>query len=266
MINQSSPSFVKSLKIQIRVIHALVMREIITRYGRHNLGFAWLFVEPMMFTVGVATLWYFTKSAHGSDLPIVPFAVIGYSTILVWRNTAMRVGHAIEANTGLLYHRNVKAIDVFLARIILEVAGATTSFLVLSLIFIFFGKMGLPQDFLLMAQGWILLIWFSVALGLFVGALFEISDLIDRLWHAVTYLLFPLSGAGFFVFWLPKTFQEVVLYIPMVHFSEMIRHGYYGDLIPTYEDITYIVKWNLCLTFTGLFLVKYISKKVETSS
>lgn len=262
----SQTGFLNSLNIQLRVIHALVMREIITRYGRHNLGFAWLFLEPMLFTVGVATLWSFFKGGHGSDLPIVPFAVIGYSTVLLWRNSAGRVGHAIEANAGLLYHRNVKVIDVFLARIILEVAGATISFMVLSIFFIMIGMMKLPSDFLMMAFGWTLLIWFSVALAFVIGSLFEMSDVIDRLWHAVTYLLFPLSGAAFFVYWLPTQAQDLILYVPMVHFSEMIKHGYYGSLVPTYEDVSYMIKCNLVLSFIGLFLLRHISKKVEVSA
>ena len=258
-------NFTNSLKIQLRVIYALLMREIITRYGRHNLGFAWLFLEPMIFTIGVATLWYFFKIVHG-NLQIVPFAISGYSTVLMWRNSANRVGHAIQANTGLLYHRNVKVIDVFIARILLEIIGATISFLVLSLIAIGLGVMNLPNNFLLMITGWMLLAWFTIALALTIGVLFELSEIIDRLWHAFTYLIFPLSGAAFFVYWLPENFKKYILYVPMVHFSEMIRHGYYGDLIPTYENINYILCWNLVLTFTGLYLVKYITQKIEASS
>lgn len=259
-------SFLNSLKIQGRVIHALLMREIITRYGRHNLGFAWLFLEPMIFTVGVATLWYLTKSAHGSDMPIVPFAVIGYSTVLVWRNVASRAGGAVQANVGLLYHRNVRLLDVYIARCALEAIGATISLLTLSIIFNVVGVMSLPANFLYMVLGWGLLVWFALALGFVVGSLFEMSEVIDRLWHAFTYLMFPLSGAAFFVHWLPPTFQDIVSYIPMVHFSEMIRHGYYGDLIPTYESVAYIVVWNICMTFVGLYLVQYTSNKLEASS
>ncbi len=242
------------------------MREIITRYGRHNLGFAWLFVEPMIFTLGVVTLWYFTRAAHGSSLPIVPFALTGYSTVILWRNVSGRAGNAIEANTGLLYHRNVKVIDVFLARMLLEVAGATMSLMLLSLFFIFLGSMEMPNNFLYMALAWLLLIWFAMALGLTIGPLLHLSEPLDRLWHAATYLLFPLSGAAFFVYWLPSDFQDFVLYVPMVHFTEMIRHGYYGDLIPTYENIKYMISWNLSLTFIGLFLVRFITRKIEANS
>lgn len=44
-------SFWESLAIQRRVIGALLMREIITRYGRNNIGFLWLFVEPLLMTL-----------------------------------------------------------------------------------------------------------------------------------------------------------------------------------------------------------------------
>lgn len=266
MREMTEDTFLNSLKIQGRVIHALFMREIITRYGRHNLGFAWLFVEPMIFTTGVAMLWYFTKGAHGSDLPIVPFAVIGYSTVLLWRNVAGRAGGAAQANSGLLYHRNVKLLDVYLARFFLEIVGATMSFMILSTIFNLVGLMGLPADFLYMMFGWLMLIWFSLALGFIVGPLFEMSEIVDRLWHAITYLMFPLSGAAFFVYWLPSGFQEIVLYVPMVHFSEMIKHGYYGDLVPTFESIGYIATWNMILSFVGLHLVRYTSNKLEANN
>ena len=65
--------FNHSFKIQLRVIYALLMREIITRYGRHNFGFMWLFLEPMLFTTGIVILWYNLKGAH-SNISIVPFA------------------------------------------------------------------------------------------------------------------------------------------------------------------------------------------------
>jgi ABC-type polysaccharide/polyol phosphate export permease len=134
-----------------RVIHALLMREILTRYGRHNIGFLWLFVEPMIFTVGVAALWTVTKSTHGSNLPIVAFAVTGYSSVLLWRNMPSRCINGLGPNQSLLYHRNVRPLDVYASRILLEAVGATTSFLVLSLVFIGIGWMAPPEDVLKIA-------------------------------------------------------------------------------------------------------------------
>jgi capsular polysaccharide transport system permease protein len=121
----SEAPFLRSVAIQLRVIGALLMREIITRYGRANLGFLWLFVEPMLFTLGITALWTALSLHKTSTLPIVAFAVTAYSTVLLWRNCAMRCAMAIPPNVGLLYHRNVRVLDLLIARITLECAGAT---------------------------------------------------------------------------------------------------------------------------------------------
>src|SRR5882672_10818859 len=96
------PSLLRSFAIQRRVLYALLMREVITRFGRENLGVLWLVAEPMLFTLGVATLWTAGGLNHGSNMPIVAFAVTGYSSVLMWRNAATRSSTAIENNKPLL--------------------------------------------------------------------------------------------------------------------------------------------------------------------
>src|SRR5258707_12851703 len=90
-----------SLSIQRRVIHALLMREVITRFGRENLGVLWLIAEPMTFTLGVSALWSAAGMNHGSSLPIVAFAITWYSSVLIWRNTASKCNSAIHKNLNL---------------------------------------------------------------------------------------------------------------------------------------------------------------------
>lgn len=262
----SLKDFYHAFKIQLRVIYALLMREIITRYGRHNLGFLWLFIEPMIFVALISIFWSVVRGSTiqgGQQIEIMPFAAIGYSVVLCWRNAIGRVTKAISANSGLLYHRNVTVIDVFLARVFLEVYGAFVSFLVLMTLFYIFGKASIPDDALFMIFGWFLLTWFATALSFVIGTLCEYSEVINRLWGAFSIILFPISGVAFFVHWLPDIAKELILYIPMVHLTEMIRHGYFGDVIPTYESIGYIVWCNLLLSFLGLTLLKNVVNKID---
>src|SRR5438445_7785313 len=142
------------------------MREIVTRYGRDNLGFLWLFLEPMMFTLGVTGLWAGTGMRHGTSLPIVAFAVTGYSSVLLWRNCANRCSMAIPPNMGLLFHRNVRVLDLFITRILLEVAGATMSFFVLSTVWISLGWMEPQTDALKVLSAWGLLPRFGGCMAL----------------------------------------------------------------------------------------------------
>ncbi len=259
----SHTSLLRSFALQRRVIGALLLREVITRYGRHNIGFVWLFLEPMMFTLGITALWMALNATHGSTLSIAAFALTGYSSILLWRNCSNRIVNAIAVNHSLLYHRNVRALDVFMARLILEICGATMSLIVLAVVFSAVGLMRLPADVWTVMVGWGLLAWFAVGLSLLVGAASERSELVERVWHILTYLMFPLSGAGFMVDWLPKVARELIYWVPMVHGTEMIRHGFFGNAVRTYEDPLYFAAVNAVMTLFGLAMVLEAGRRVE---
>jgi capsular polysaccharide transport system permease protein len=263
MDRTSEPSLMQNLAIQRRVLHALMMREIITRFGRENLGVLWLVAEPMLFTVGVSVLWTAAGLHHGSPIPVVAFAVTGYSSVLMWRNSASRAGSAVGQNKPLLYHRNVQVIDVMLTRIALEISGATGSFIVLSLLFIYVGWMPPPVDLLEVVFGWLMLAWFGGSLALLIGAGTAFSEIVERLWHPAAYLLFPLSGAAFMVEWLPTSMQKVVLLLPMVHGTEILREGYFGDVVRTHYDVGYMAACCLVMSLGGLYLVRHMSHRVE---
>ncbi len=254
----------QSFAIQRRVIGALLMRELITRYGRHNIGVLWLVLEPLAFTVGVATLWSLAGMANRSPMPIVAFAVTGYSSVLLWRNTVSKCNAAIEQNFNLLYHRNVRVMDVFATRILLEIGGATASFMVLTLALLLAEWVEPPQDALKVIAGWLLLAWFGAALATFIGAAASFSEIVDRVWHPISYLMFPLAGAAFMVDWLPPAGQEVVLWLPMVHGVEMVRDGFYGHLMRTHYDVGYLVTANLVLSFLGLLLLRLAGRRAKS--
>ncbi len=256
-------SLLRSLTIQSRTLHALMMREVITRFGRDNLGVLWLIAEPMLFTIGVATLWTVAGMNHGSSLPIVAFAVTGYSSVLLWRNCANRSLMAIEANFPLLFHRNVKVIDVFITRSVLEIAGATGSFAILATFFTAIGWMAAPVDPLQVLFGWLMLAWFGTALAFAIGAGTAYSHIVEKLWGPASYLLFPLSGAAFMADWLSPSLREVVLLLPMVHGVEMLRDGYFGNTVRTHFDVGYMATSCLLLSLVGLYLVRDAGEKVE---
>lgn len=248
--------------IQKRVIFALLMREILTRYGRHNIGFLWLFVEPMVFTVAVIVLWTAMHSVHGSNLPIAAFAITGYSSVLLWRNMTFRCCEALEPNKSLLHHRPVQVIDIYLSRILLEIVGATTSFVVLSVVFIFTtDKIYPPEDYIEVLCGWGILIWFGASLSILIGGVCELTTLGKKLWHPISYILFPLSGAAFQVDALPAAAQQAVLYLPMVHGVEILREGFFGSQFRAHYSVSYAICSCLVLTIFGLALNRIMARQ-----
>lgn len=254
--------FHRSLAIQFRVIGALLMREVLTRYGRHNIGFLWLFVEPMIFTLGVAALWTAGNMAHKTSLPIVAFAVTGYSSVLLWRNMPSRCQGSIEPNAALMYHRNVKVIDIFISRILLEITGVMASFITLGLIFYAIDWMKAPEDVIKIIVACVMLAWMGAALAILVGAVSARTEVVEKIWHPTMYLLFPLSGAAFMVDWFPPHIQRVILALPMVHGAELLRDGYFGSVVRTHYDLSYMALCNLGLTLLGLSQERIVSREV----
>ena len=259
-MSRVEPPLISSFSVQRRIIAALLMREVMTRFGRHNIGFLWLFVEPMLFTLGVTAMWSIAKMTHGSSLPITAFALTGYSSVLLWRNMPARCISAILPNMALMHHRNVKVIDIFLARLLLEGVGASISFVILSLVFIATDMVKPPEDVLQVIGGWLMLAWFGASLGIFLGALSEESEIVEKLWHPAAYLLFPLSGAGFMVDALPKIAQDYILYLPMVHGVEYIREGYFGSLVHAHHDMQYMALVCAALTVFALAQTRKVSR------
>jgi ABC-2 type transport system permease protein/capsular polysaccharide transport system permease protein len=242
--------------INRRVIGALLIREMLTRYGRNNIGFLWLFVEPILFTLMLTAFWTATRSIHGSNIPIVAFAVTGYLSLLLWRNMPNRCINALQANMSLLYHRQVTITDIYYARIILEAMAATTSLVVLVIGFWAMEWLTMPEDIFQVLGGWLLLAWFGAGLALTVGGLSEKWDVVGKLWPPFSFILFPMSGVAFLADALPPKVRSVVLWLPMLNALEFLREGWFGTLMHAHYNIPYVVLFNFILTFTGFSLAR----------
>src|ERR1700761_385380 len=111
-------SFRRGLAVQANVIGALIMRELHTRYGRENIGYLWMILEPSLLAIAVASL--HQGGSHGAGLPPVPFAIGGYCNFMIFRSIVGRGETAIEANKPLLFHRSVTIFDMLASRALLE--------------------------------------------------------------------------------------------------------------------------------------------------
>jgi ABC-type polysaccharide/polyol phosphate export permease len=258
MLLRSSP-----LNVNRRVLSALVMREMLTRYGRNNIGFLWLFMEPMLFTLVITAFWTATRAIHGSSIPIAAFALTGYSSVLLWRNLVGRCLNAVQTNRALLYHRQVTVTDVYFARVILEILAVSTSFVFLGTALYLLDWLAIPEDPLKVAIGWVVLSWFGGALALTMGGLAEKASVVARLWPPFAFVLFAFSGVGFLVDALPPSMRSLVLWLPMVNVLEYLRDGWFGSAFQPHYDMDYVLIINLILTFAGLSLVRQVGLSSE---
>jgi ABC-type polysaccharide/polyol phosphate export permease len=120
----------------------------------------------------------------------------------------------------------------------------------------------LPQNLLQVIGGWIMLGWFGFGLALFLGALSERSETVEKIWHPTAYIMFPLSGAAFLVDALPEPAREYVLLLPMVHGVEYLREGYFGTQFVAHYELGYLAVVNMVLTLLGLAQTRHVSMTV----
>jgi len=66
--DRANAAFLSSLRIQRRVIGALITRETYTRFRRENLGFAWVFGEFLIFGLPVMLMWHFIRGKYEHGL------------------------------------------------------------------------------------------------------------------------------------------------------------------------------------------------------
>ncbi len=257
-------TFYGSLQIQLRVIGALFMRDVIAKFGRHGLGFLWLFLEPMMFAVGVTIIWSYTSHTQG-NISVAAFILTGYSGLVLWRNLVNRLMAGVASNKGLLYHRNVKVMDLLYARSIMEFAACTISFILLSVIFAALGLVTLPEDPLKALVGWVLYAWFAFAFGLVCAFMGSSNEIFDRVAHISMYLSMPLTGGLAMVSWLSPDVQNILLMSPLVNAMELLREGYFGVSVKAEYSVSYTLAVNLCLTLVGLILVRSIKRQLVDS-
>jgi len=256
-------SYWRCLRVQLRVVRALMIREAIGRYGHDNLGFFWLMGEPLLLTGGVAVLWTLTRQTHGFHVDVIPFALTSYCLLTLWRQMVFRSLRAMRQNAGLIFHANVKFFDILAARAVLDAVGILTAFFIAYVPLALFGYVPPIHDPLLFFSGWFLTAWFSFGVVLILAALTELSDVADRLVHPIMYITLPVTGAFYMVYWLPEPLREIVLWSPLVHASEMFRAGLFSPDIPMRWDAEYLLWWCLALTSIGLPLSLYARRHVR---
>jgi capsular polysaccharide transport system permease protein len=240
-----------------------MLREVHTRYGRDNLGFLWFVAEPLLFCVGVVTVWSLTKAPYEHGVSVLAFVMTGYIPFFLWRHCVFRSILCFRANGSLLYHRQIGVMDFLTARILLEIYGSISTFGLLALVFGMAGQYQLPVDLGLFYLGWLVMILYSAALAIIAACLSEMYDWVEKIVAPSTYLILPVSGAFFMVDWLPYKAQKYALLIPSVDAYEIIRAGQFGEGVRTHFDLAYVLLACLLLLTIGLILTRSVRKYIE---
>lgn len=239
--------YLTGLRIQIRVVRALMIREMMVRYGRNNIGFMWLVVEPMILCAGVIGIRWLIQSHRENGVPLVAMLLSGYMPLTLWRHLTNKSIFLLRRNGGMLYHRRVSLIDVFVVTMLTEFIGCTLAFIINYFALLLIGVLEPIRDYGFVIQGWCLMGLLAMGFGALIAILTERYEAAERFIQPLQYLILPISGFLYLADWLPDGVRDLALWIPILHCFEVTRQGFFGETVQTHYSIGYPVIFALAL-------------------
>ena len=210
---------------------ALMLREMVTTYGRSPGGYLWAILDPVAAIAIMSFLFSqaFQAPALGSTFAL--FYATGYLPFMMFNDVANKTGTTIRFSRPLLSYPAVTFLDAVLARLLLN---ALTHVMVF---FIFVFGLWFFLDALTYLNVPSIIMAMAMATGLALGVgtlncyLMTAFPLWERVWQIATRPLFFISGVFFLYDNLPESARNLMWYNPLTHVIGEMRHGFY----PTYE-------------------------------
>jgi capsular polysaccharide transport system permease protein len=252
--------FAAGWRIQRRVVSALMVRELVTRFGRENIGFLWMMVEPLLFAGLVGLVWRYMKGPEEHGVSIVAFVASGYIPLTLFRHAVTRSTRVFSVNGSLHYHRQIKILDFNFVRFLIEVIGSMMAFLFIGALLYVLNEFPIPADFGSLFVGWFFYCLFTFSLCLVLAPLSEMSEVLEKLMPVTLYIMIPFSGTFTMVAWLTPDIRQFMLYSPFVSPMELMRYGLFGDRVTPIYDLSVPIGTSMVLMIIGLVLCRRIRR------
>ena len=247
---------------RLQIIQALIMRDLLSRYGRHSLGFFWAIMEPVILAVGVMIIWSILHESSMRGVNVTTFVITAYLPLTLSRHLIGPLSKLGRNNANLFYHRPIRYADILTARVLVEVMSATLALVLIYFVTVSFGIIDPIQDWPMALVGWLYTGWLYGGVALLASAWTEVWEPAEKFIQPGQYLAMPLSGVFFLVDWVPTWAQNALLLNPAVHCFEMFRAGFFGPAVTTHYDVAYLTTWCVALSLAGVAAIYRVRDRI----
>lgn len=250
------------LKAQARILHALMLRDIKTRFGGNEFGFLVAVGWPLANVLILIII----NTGLGRAIPYGDSAALWWATGLIpfmaFQYMARFIMLGIVLNRPLLSFPTVKITDILFARALVEVLNAGLVVLIMFAIFWVLGIDFMPLDIVQAS----LALLAMMLLGLGFGVVNAIIAAAIPFW-VTGYGLFQIilwlaSGVVFVPDALPEVIRTPLSYIPPLQGVEWMRSAYYEGYGTAILDKIYLVAFGVVTLLIGLLLERLVRGKL----
>ena len=240
----------------LRVLFALVVREISASDSRASLGFFWLILEPVaamaLLTLIMSLL---TRTPPlGTNFPL--FYVTGLLPYQMYSQISSKSATAVRFSKPLLGFPAVTAVDAILARCIVSITLNVMLFAAMIFIVIFGYGLNVIVDYGRLAESLALAAILGMGIGVFNVVPFLASPTYGNIWSILNRPMMLLSGVIFLHDDLPPWAQDLLWWNPVVHVVGMMRQAFYPSYAGSYVSATYVVLVAFGTLAFGLLMMK----------
>ena len=251
-----------ALLIQCRVVHALVMRDVKSRYGGRRLGFLWALIEPLMMIGVFIGLFHLMGRSSQGGIAAPLFFVAAFAPFFMFRDIFSNVMICIKGANPLLMFPQVARTDIILSSVIVDILVSLTVFFLLLCGCVLLGfefTIDRPLE-ILFSLG--LLIGLGVGLGLVLGALTIRYEFVSSVSQAfLGRPLFLTSGLFFTADMIPAQARYYLLLNPVLQGIEAVRSAMFTQFESRSVDYTYILLFTVILIAFGLMLMNVFERQ-----
>lgn len=247
----------------MRIVSALLIREMSTRFGNKPGGYIWALLDPAAHVMLMTFI--FGAIAHapplGSSFPL--FFATGYISFQFYQATLAQVSGALKSNKALLGYPNVAPIDTVVARYILQMG--TTLLVAIIVMSAIASTLHTPLrvQWEYVIEAVVLGSLLALGASLINTVLFLKYPLYESVFHIVSRPLFLLSGVVFLPEGLPHPFREIILLNPVIHVVTLFRKGFYPEYRATSFSPEYLYSWVFCALFAGMILFTFSTRTLR---
>ena len=254
----------RRLQTQIRVIHALIIRETRTRFGETRLGYGWALLEPILHIALLSAV--FSLLMRGAPPIGAHFFVFYYTGLIpfhVFVHTSTSMMYGVTSNGALLQLPPVKPFDVILARGLLEFATDLAVAILLLAGFAAIGIPTLPDNLESAAVALIVTALLGCGVGFVNAVLQTLFRSWDKLWNNLTRLLYFFSGIFYVPGMMPDWARDILAWNPLLHAIDWFRAAFFATYQPHWLDRRYLAIAAVLAVLAGLSLQRGLRRRLS---
>ncbi|MDQ1194361.1 ABC transporter permease [Agrobacterium sp. SORGH_AS 787] len=255
-------SIKEALKRKLNVMHAVILRDIRSRYFDHGLGFL---VVPLFPAAHMALLLLIYKvvdrqAVFGEDL--VLFFATGLIPVLTFIYVSRFMSVSLVANKGMLAFPAVKLLDIVLARSALELVGIVLSVMFVVAIIVAVGSSPVPRSTVDVVLVLFFVSLLSIGVGIFVSVISAIWPFFAMAYALFTAVIYLSSGAPIYLNSFPDIVQYYCSFNPAFHAVEWMRSAYYLGYPAQHLSKNYFIGWSLGSLAVGLTMERLLRRHI----